>query len=445
MKITGTEIFIIPIGNEVDLAENDICIVYSPLKDVTALVTADDAKALSQYFTEGDALCDDALSDLALDLASDEVVNDGTAPDIDKITKMSILPNLTCNFSCSYCYSAKGRSNTVISWEKLQASLDYFIDPHRISPQAISLFVSGGGEPFLSWNLLRQLIVYARERAKQFGFDLRISIITNGSMVNKEKALFLKQNDCSVCVSFEVLQDLQNDERRLFDLVSSNIKLLGEVGVTTLINSTITPVSVCRLSEMVQQIAKDYPFVAQYTMEPVTSDTLFASSDELRDFYKHFYEEYLKAKVLAKQNNVPLRFTFDDALRGITVRHCPGKFCITPQGTISICHLASSPKEKRYNRCIYGRIDEKGKVLIDHNYFKELYGVNVFHYARCAECFAKWSCGGECLARNELYSSEFMEEVCRFNRMFIKHLLVEQIENSIKDQYGKSLKEYVNE
>ena len=442
MKYLDCEIFTIPVGEDLGLHhQDDVAILYAPLCDQIALVDRKDEYLIRQYLENGSPIQPE-LKDLVDEMKASGTPRVVDTPDISKTTKMSLLPNLTCNFACSYCYSAKGRSSTVISWEKAKIALDFFINPDRIRPQLLSLFISGGGEPLISWDVTRKCIQYAATRCREFGFTIHISVVTNGSLLNEQIAEFLHEYNCSVCISFEVLPHLQELQRRNYDLVDCNILLLHKLGVRIMLNSTITPVSVAYMQEMVQTVINRYPFVVQYTMEPVTSVELFENADALVAFYDAFYNEYLKAKQIAKTCSLPLRFTFDDSLRETTIRHCPGKFCVTPQGTISICHLVSSPKEARYDSCIYGKIDETG-VKIDYQRFKELYSVNLFSYERCQDCFAKFSCGGECMTRNAIYPASYMEQVCKFNRRFILHQLLERLEENVKQEYGLTLAEYV--
>ena len=135
----------------------------------------------------------------------------------------------------------------------------------------------------------------------------------------------------------------------------------------------------------------------------------------MREFYDTFQTEYFQAKNIARNHGLNLRFTFDDAHRGITIRHCPGKLAITPSGKITVCHLVSSPHEPRFDECTYGMIADKG-IVFDKAKFGELYDRNLFTYPECADCVAKWQCGGECLTRRSTYPVEYMAEVCRFNR-----------------------------
>ena len=154
MRLTGTEIFAVPVGTDVGHDDNEsVWIIHSPVKDEIALVAHDDFLRFLQYFEDGVSPEDDQLEDLISEMVCKEMTPQSvTIPDIRKTSKLSILPNHICNFSCSYCYSAAGRSTTRMSWEKMRSALDFFIDENRIAPQPLSIFISGGGEPLLSWD-----------------------------------------------------------------------------------------------------------------------------------------------------------------------------------------------------------------------------------------------------------------------------------------------------
>ncbi len=444
MRLNESEIFLEPAGNGLGLTDNEqIQILYSPLTEGIALVQKDDAVRIAAYCQNPAETDDKEIADLIGEMTPDRIPSPHSSGTLHDITKLSILPNLTCNFTCSYCYSAKGRSRTVIEWKKVKAVLDFFIDEKRIQPQPLSIFISGGGEPLMSWDIVYKTLQYARLRATEKGFPLYMSIVTNGSLLTEAIAAEIKKYGCSVCISYEILPELQDAQRKHYERVKENILMLGRMGVRTMLNSTITPLSVSRMKEMICEAINTYPFVSQYTMEPVTGAGIFSSSEALHRFYDDFYNGYIACKQIAEQQGFNLRFTFDDSLRGITVRHCPGKFALTPQGTISACHLTSSPKEDRYSRCVYGQVNDDGKLELDSGKFDQLKAINVFSYERCRDCFAKWSCGGECLARNDTYPESYMKEVCAFNRKFVKHLLLEEIRKAIMEENGISLEEYV--
>ncbi len=441
VRLKDSEIFAIECGELWGMEGKEVSLLYSPMRQDVALIDSDTLEAVTRYAQDQDKEAAAEVKDLWESMFHAPVW-EVEKRDVMLSESMSILPNLTCNFACSYCYSAQGRSATVMPWEVAQRGLDLFIDKERAAGKPLRLFISGGGEPLVSWPLTRRIVEYARERAKEQGLKLSIGLITNGSLITSDICEVLRDTDCTVGVSFEVLEDLQTLQRKMWHRVSQNIHLLHQRGVRVKMNSTITPASVGRMEEMLRTVAREYPYVEAYTMEPVTSVDLFATREELRAFYDQFFEQYVRCSQVAKEMGVSLRFTFDDAMRGITPRHCPGKLCLTPTGKLSACHLVSSPREERFEECTYGMVSPEG-VEIDREKFEALYATNVTSYERCRDCFAKWDCGGECMTRNALYPKEYMEEVCRFNRRFVLHALLRRVSETIGQEYNMTLDEYV--
>ena len=418
-RIPNTETFIVDYNEQ-----SAIC--YSPLKEEISLIDAPTASILCSgqpsYF-------DDELRNFLDELITDSSKNKILSRRrIRKETKLSLIPNSICNLACSYCYSAAGRNQSRLSIDNLETTLDWFINKQRIDGDSISIFITGGGEPLATWDITSHAIYTAHELASNRGLKLYVSLITNGTLLDEEKIKFLKKYGCPVGISFDVLEDIQNANRGKYNTVRRNIHRLLEEGMKVMINSTVIPSSVSRIAEAVETVVREYPGLAQYTVEPVTGTGLFGSPKDMRIFYDTFLNEYFRAKDIAVSHGLKMRFTFDDSLRGVTSRHCPGKFTLTPSGHISVCHLVSSLREDRFGECTYGIVAD-GKLTIDDDKFDRLYAHNVFEYQECADCIAKWSCGGECLTRRSTYPPEYMAEVCRFNRKVVRRLLKEEVKD----------------
>lgn len=422
LRLPETEIFILPHTPEWS-------IVYAPLKGELCLIDKASADELESTDPE---IYSPEVKDFIASLDSPQPSLERATP-IERTARLSLIPNNICNLHCSYCYSAAGRNNSVIADADLETGLRWFVDAERTQGAPLSIFITGGGEPLATWSVTSKAIALARELADSQGISLHIAIITNGTLLSPDKISFLKDKGCSVGVSFDVLPDVQNANRGHYEVVDRNIRALLDAGLRTMVNSTIIPTSVGLIENMVRTVADRYPGLAQYTVEPATGTDLFGTPEAMRRFYDAFITNYFRAKDIAQRRGVALRFTFDDALRGVTVRHCPGKFALTPSGRISACHLVSSAAEPRFGECTYGCVAD-GKVNIDRRRFDELYSRNVAAYPECADCVAKWSCGGECFTRRSTYAPEFMAEVCRFNRAVIERLIKEEISHAHQAQ-----------
>jgi radical SAM protein with 4Fe4S-binding SPASM domain len=418
MKIGKSEIFIL--SAEANDTSSSRHFVYSPLVNKCFFVDSLEVEEIVSFFNENKKPSDERTAHLIDTLINYRIPTgeEYLRQTPHDYTTLSLLPNQICNFHCTYCYSAKGRSSKIIDKTVLDRALDFFIDDKRLSPQTLKLFISGGGEPLLTWEDTRHALAYAHERAMQYGFTLWASIISNGTMINDDIIQTLKKYKSSICISFEVLEDLQNSLRGNYKRVSENLIQYGQSGIPTMINSTITPLSVNRMKEMAKEVFTKYPFVKSYTLEPVTDYTVFSSPAVMRTFYKTFTKNYIDIKEIYNDTRTEIWCTLEELSNVPRLRYCPGKLCLTAEGTFTICHCASSPQEERYEKCKYGVVDENG-VSFDMDKFRQLIDINSLNKEKCRNCFAKWNCGGECMTRQDQYPEEYMDEVCHFNRQWL--------------------------
>lgn len=399
-------------------------IIYAPLSGVITECDPEDVRILQSILT-GDAPVTHEYEGIISLLSSDSerITIPITHP--RQYRKLSVLSNYICNLSCVYCYSAKGRSDKEISSRHMSSAINYLIDGAS-EGESLSLFFSGGGEPLLSWKIIKPVLTTAIDKARDKGVILQIHFMSNGTVYTSEIADFLRDNHISLCISFEILKDLQDCIRGNYARVKTNILRYLDNGNTLYISSTITPTSVKCLPEMITEVAEKYHGVRTVTMEPVTGPELFESQSAMASFYEIFDEKFIIAEEIAHQCGIVLNTSTKNITEHFVERYCPGKLCLTPNGTFTICHCASSPLEERYDKCKYGFIDEKGGIHFDLDKFSELISINHSYYEECADCFAKVHCGGECMTRRDTYPKEYMNVVCeRTRRLVLGELLAE--------------------
>jgi len=441
---TRSNIFLIPSGSYFNAMETDYQIVYSPLTGCMSIANRDSiADVWSFILEDDDAVTNKEVLEVLNGMVSKKPVNEylSKMQGISDIQKMSVLPNHSCNFSCSYCYSAKGRANIFLDKEKLKAGLDYFIDPDRLTERYLTISFIGGGEPLLSWGLVRYGIEYAYNLAKKHGFKLLMTLITNGSIMNEEIIEHLKNFGVLPDISFDILEDVQNLQRKNYDKVCDTIHMLCRHQLAPSVNATITPTTVTRMTEMVDEMDTKFPEVVNMVLEPVVSPELFKEPSDLAGFYNSYLQNFLDARKYAESKGKNVTCRIYKNVDSIIDRGCPSKFALTPQGDISICYCTSSPNETHYDKRVYGNIGEDGSVNIDENRFDGIHNINVHYYPKCNDCFAKWHCGGGCMCPNDAYTEPFLEEICVFTRNLIKTVLLQRMEEQSMKYDGISLKE----
>lgn len=140
---------------------------------------------------------------------------------MNEITEKSISLTLTatCNLSCSYCYeSNKGSKKMDISTAK--RIIDYELE-NMGSYKSIE-FDFFGGEPFLEFDLIRELTTYICER--KMDVPCTVFATTNGTLVHGKIQTWLKEHPCFVCgLSLDGTREMHNLNRsNSYDAVDLN-------------------------------------------------------------------------------------------------------------------------------------------------------------------------------------------------------------------------------
>lgn len=437
IHFTGTEWFAIPLEHkQEEFLEDTSWLLYAPLADAVCLAADEDINTLQQVFDKKLMPSDD-IKELMEQLKPDGEEPEALIKAPEQYVKMSILPTYQCNLACKYCYSTTGRATEKIEPEKLMTAIDFFLTPGEGKGKKRSLFVSGGGEPLLAWQVLEKCLGNAFDIAKQRKLNLEIHFITNGSVMNQGIINFLKRHPtCTICVSFEILEEVQNEVRGKYKEVCASIDYLIANGILPLINSTITPRSVNSLHLMVEELSNRFPQIHTLTTEPVTDASMFASAMELKEFYQTFDRCFNEATKVAVNKGMRLTCSMQGISEKRVNRYCPGKLCLTPMSTFTVCHCTSSPREERYEDCNYGEVNATGSITFDRSKFTSLIARNASSNPRCNDCFARFNCGGGCMTRSHQYPESYLDVVCNHTRQWLlKELLTTLCESSEKYEY----------
>lgn len=427
-----------------DLRRDDLELIYAPIADSMLLVSHDEADALEQaiacpHKSELSEIVETLLGGIPAGQRENKVNN------VDEFLLMYVLPNYTCNFSCSYCFSAKGRSAKALDKAHLKVALDYFIDSGRVSSKRLAISYLGGGEPTLSWDVVKFGLEYADKRARQHGIEMMTTMVTNGSRITDDMVAVLSKYNVLVRVSFEILEDIQNLQRGQYTAVCQGLDRLSKSRRKPMVRSMITPDNVYRMSDMIKLLHERFPYVEQVLFDPITSKETFNEVQTTRAFYDAYYTHFLEARMLGQEFGIEVACAPLRNLNMVVERFCTGEFCLTPEGTVTLCHQISSPNESNYNNYIYASVNTDGRIEIDDDKFKKLIATHtVYSNPRCEDCFVKWNCGGGCMMQNNQYSEEIRQVICDFTRRFCRTLLVERFEQQLSEE-GMTLAEYIHD
>lgn len=333
------------------------------------------------------------------------------------IDNMVILPNYKCNFSCSYCYAAKGRSNEEIDIKTLDAAMDWFLDKNRIPEKDLYIFIVGGGEPVMSWGIIEEIVKKVSDARNFRERKVALAMTTNGSLINEERARFLADADIMVNVSFEVIREVQNRQRGMCDEVEHGIEVLQRAGARFAIRATVSPLNVDRMPEMVDIVLRRFPHVRRLNLEAMLAGKeVFGSADSLRNFLEEFRDGFAEARMRGSNNG--LKVISAAARMDLTMlkdRFCQGDLCLTPRGDVSICRRFSSPNEENFHHTVFGHV-ENGRLEVDEEEYHRALEFSLADRRRCRECFLRWHCGGLCLSQQTMFPPDYYDVLCDFAR-----------------------------
>lgn len=121
----------------------------------------------------------------------------------------------TCNLNCSYCFASQGKyhgERAIMSFEVGKRALDFLVEN---SGDRRNLEVDFfGGEPLMNWQVVKDLVAYARSIEKDAGKNFRFTLTTNGVLLDDEVTEFCNREMHNVVLSLDGRKEV-NDRFRV--------------------------------------------------------------------------------------------------------------------------------------------------------------------------------------------------------------------------------------
>ena len=105
----------------------------------------------------------------------------------------------TCNLNCEYCFASQGNyhgERQVMSFEVGKRALDFLIEQSGSRRNLEVDFF--GGEPLMNFEVVKQLVEYARSIEKEKGKNFRFTLTTNGLLIDDDVIDFCNREMCNV-------------------------------------------------------------------------------------------------------------------------------------------------------------------------------------------------------------------------------------------------------
>lgn len=221
-----------------------------------------------------------------------------------------IVPTLRCNQECIYCH-AKAPDEKNLDMDKKTAinALNFVFQTE--SPAVTIEFQ--GGEPLLAWDIVRSIIKEARRLNEKYEKkDLKITVVTNLTLMDKEKLDFLIKNRVSICTSLDGPERVHDANRRYLgggqtynDVIKQIERIKGkyeEQGVNMKLNAlpTITRHSLSYWKEIIDEYVKwgfdtvHLKFLNQLGAARENWDKIAYNSEEFISFWEKAMDYIIK-------------------------------------------------------------------------------------------------------------------------------------------------------
>jgi uncharacterized protein len=349
-------------------------------------------------------------------------------------TRVTLFPTNQCNLRCIYCYASAGDLEPVtMDWHYAVSAVDTIIrNAKKLGDNFVSVGFHGGGEPLFPWTFVKRVVEYTEQECTKNGLRWSVFSATNG-LLSEKQLEWIIQHFSDLNISFDGLPQVQDYHRPLpdgkgsFQFVDRTFRYLDEHGFNYGIRSTFSDYNLDLMEESFDFIVQHYkPRTIHF--EPVFQCGRCMTDEGYRVNLEKFARYF--RKIEDKNRDGKLRFTYS----GCRIETLSNAFCgvsqdgfsVTPDGYITSCFETTSLDDPKSKFFFYGKINEKGEIILNESKRNYLLGLTVENLDYCADCFAKWHCAGDCVAKlghNDL-TGERGHERCHLNRQMVKDKLI---------------------
>jgi uncharacterized protein len=355
-------------------------------------------------------------------------------PDEFAPTRLTLFPTNQCNLRCIYCYASAGDHDTkTMKWHFAETAINTIIENAKeTGGNSISIGFHGGGEPLLRWDFIKEVTAYAEAQSRQNNLNLQLFSATNGVLSEKQLE-WITEHFSDLNISFDGLPQVQDYHRPLpngegsFKFLDRTFRFLDKKGFNYGIRSTFSDYNIDMMEKSFNFIIQNYKPKSIH-FEPVFQCGRCKTSDNFNVSIEKFADRF--HKIEAKHNNKKIRFIYSGSrIETLTDSFCGvshDSFTVTPDGFITACFEVTSADDPNSERFFYGRISDRGKVMIDEDKRKYLQDITVENLNYCKNCFAKWHCAGDCVAKigHADLLGDRGHDRCRLNRQMLKDKLI---------------------
>lgn len=366
------------------------------------------------------ALPPETIAEISSEVASTDVKTPEKPTSLKKsngeIKAMCLHICHDCNMRCAYCFAKDGTYSTEKDYMSARVgkkAIDFLIEKSGNRKNLeIDFF---GGEPLINFDVVKEIVEYARSIEKQNGKTFKFTLTTNALILDNDASEYLNREMDNLVISIDGRRDVHNACRKCaggadsYDAIIENAKNFRSIrgNKKYYVRGTFTNKNL-DFSKDVQAI-RDAGF-DQISLEPVVLEA--GHSLEIREEHLPIIcEEYEKLArfCLDSRKSEKTWFNYFHYMIDLENSPCVKKravgcgagaeyVAVTPVGDIFPCHQFAQDADYRMGNIFDGTFD----VGIQDKFSM----CNLYSKEGCAECFAKYYCSGGCVANSVHFAGD---------------------------------------
>ena len=313
----------------------------------------------------------------------------------------------TCNLNCAYCFASQGKFNGergLMSFEVGKQALDFLV-AHSGSRHNLEVDFFGG-EPLMNFDVVKQLVAYARSIEKQAGKNFRFTLTTNGMLLDDDVIDFANREMSNVVLSLDGRKEIHDRFRvdyagngsweRIVPKFQKLVEARG--GKNYYMRGTFTHANPDFVKDIEEMLRLGF---TELSMEPVVCapDDPSALTEEDLPIVLQQYEKL--AELMQSRRDEGKPFTFYHYMIDLKGGPCIYKrisgcgsgteyMAVTPWGDLYPCHQFVGDEQYRLGNVWDGVTAPAVQ--------EEFAACNVYTRPECRDCWAKLYCSGGCAA-----------------------------------------------
>ena len=366
-------------------------------------------------------------------LYSDDVYGDYSKTVVESpIKAMCLHISHDCNLRCKYCFASTGdfgKGRKLMPFEVGKAAIDFLLEK-SVGRENLEVDFFGG-EPLMNFDVVKQIVEYARSKEEEYHKNFRFTITTNGMLLDDDTIDYINKEMYNVVLSIDGRKEV-NDRMRVrvdgsgcYDRILPKFKKLvdGRGDKEYYVRGTYTKYNLDFSEDVMHLYEAGFD---EISVEPVieSPEEAYAITEEDLDQIYAEYDKLVDRIGAIRKNGKHINFFhfMIDLDQGPCVikrlRGCGSGneyVSITPDGYIYPCHQFVGHDEYKM-----GNIEEG---TFNNDIKKEFAGCHVYSKPACQECWARFYCSGGCNANNFVFNGDIhkaYELSCKIQRKRIE-------------------------